>query len=308
MDKYTQETKIWLDERFKKCDEHGIYFAHQPIYGFRKGSYKAGLFYEYFRIYQIMKALSHLEFNSLLDVGGAEGYKAHIAREIFGVEVKNCDLSEEACKRAKEIFQIDSDPADIHRLPYKDKQFDVVICSEVLEHITDVRKALHELLRVASGAVVITVPHEPKKVIEDNIRKKLPHSHVHNFIHNSFDFLKTKVYHIFSKRMISPLLLIPGILIEAMPAEYTASIPKRFIYTYNACLPILRRLFPTKVATFLISFLVRLDEFICKFLPLYHSILIIILKNEGILHKRKIQNVSVNRIINMKIPYYYMQK
>jgi hypothetical protein len=32
-----------------------------------------------------MKALLQLKFNSLLDVGEAEGYKAHIAREIFDV-------------------------------------------------------------------------------------------------------------------------------------------------------------------------------------------------------------------------------
>jgi hypothetical protein len=36
-----------------------------------------------------MKALSNFEFHSLLDVGGAEGYKAALAREIFDANVKN---------------------------------------------------------------------------------------------------------------------------------------------------------------------------------------------------------------------------
>lgn len=60
-----------------------------------------------------MNALLQLKFNSLLDVGGAEGHKVRIARETFDVEVKNCDLSEEACKRAKEIFRIDSDSVQL---------------------------------------------------------------------------------------------------------------------------------------------------------------------------------------------------
>jgi hypothetical protein len=72
VDQYTQETKLWLNERFRKCDEEGIYFAHQPIYGFRKGHSEPGHMGKYIRTYQIMKVLSHMSFDSLLDVGGAE--------------------------------------------------------------------------------------------------------------------------------------------------------------------------------------------------------------------------------------------
>ena len=88
MDEYTRKTKIWLDERLKKCDEHGIYYAHQPIYGFRKGHSDPYLFSSYIGIYPIMKALSHLRFDSLLDVGSAEGYEAYIVKKLFNVNVK----------------------------------------------------------------------------------------------------------------------------------------------------------------------------------------------------------------------------
>jgi hypothetical protein len=70
VDQYTQKTKLWLEERFRKCDEQEIYFAHQPIYGFRKGHCDPGYVYKYISTYQVMKALSHMEFDSLLDVGG----------------------------------------------------------------------------------------------------------------------------------------------------------------------------------------------------------------------------------------------
>jgi 2-polyprenyl-3-methyl-5-hydroxy-6-metoxy-1,4-benzoquinol methylase len=132
LDQFTERTKCWLDERFKLFDNEGVYLAHQPIYGFNKGHCEnfEPILSRYIPTYQIMKALSHIEFHSLLDVGGAEGYKAALVRELFDSDVKSSDLSEEACKRAEEIFHVDSDPVDVQSLPYRDNEFDVVICSE----------------------------------------------------------------------------------------------------------------------------------------------------------------------------------
>ncbi len=51
--------------------------------------------------------------------------------------------------------------ADGMRLPFKAGSFDQTICSEVLEHVADDRKALQELARVMkpSGQLIITFPH-----------------------------------------------------------------------------------------------------------------------------------------------------
>ena len=51
--------------------------------------------------------------------------------------------------------------ADGMRLPFKAGIFDHTICSEVLEHVADDRKALQELARVLkpSGHLIITFPH-----------------------------------------------------------------------------------------------------------------------------------------------------
>lgn len=50
--------------------------------------------------------------------------------------------------------------ADITHLPFKDHSVDLVICSEVLEHVPDDRKAIEECLRVLKGGknLVISVP------------------------------------------------------------------------------------------------------------------------------------------------------
>jgi SAM-dependent methyltransferase len=50
--------------------------------------------------------------------------------------------------------------ADITRLPFDDGAFDLVICSEVLEHIPDHHRAMGEIIRVLKpgGPLVVSVP------------------------------------------------------------------------------------------------------------------------------------------------------
>jgi predicted SAM-dependent methyltransferase len=50
--------------------------------------------------------------------------------------------------------------ADITALPFSDRSFDVILCSHVLEHVVDDRRALRELFRVLkpSGWAVVQVP------------------------------------------------------------------------------------------------------------------------------------------------------
>ncbi|MBF0113100.1 MAG: methyltransferase domain-containing protein [Desulfamplus sp.] len=57
--------------------------------------------------------------------------------------------------------------SDITNLPFCDNSFDVVICSEVLEHIQDETKALRELKRVlkVGGELAVSVPrYLPEKI------------------------------------------------------------------------------------------------------------------------------------------------
>src|SRR4030043_1266483 len=214
MDSYTIKTKTWLDSRFKLASETGIYYAHQPIYGFRKNHCEPPYVIKYIPTYQIMKSLSRLKFDSLLDVGGAEGYKAYIAKQLYGIKVENSDLSSEACKRAEEIFHLKSTPADIHNLPFADNEFDVILCSETLEHVTELDRAINEILRVTKKALVITVPHEDQSVIDNNIRGEESHLHIRSFNLKSFDFLKSRGYDVIAKKILSNRLLYYASLIE----------------------------------------------------------------------------------------------
>ncbi len=299
MDEYTIKTKEWLEKRFKSSKQ-GIYRAHQPIYGFRKGYCDSGAFDRYVCTYHIMRALSEISFNTLLDVGGAEGYKANLAKLFFGVRVENSDISEEACKRSEEIFQIKSTHADIHNLPFKDEEFDVVLCSETIEHITDKQKSIAELLRVARKAVVITVPHEPKEKVEQNIKNGIAHGHIHSFDLESFDYLKGLGYQVIRSKTNSSL--VKPVIKEAL----TTNNPMRFDQpdikgrVYNVTIPIIRYFLGKRT----VALLVALDAFLCRNFAWNNAFIFTIIKDSQCYRKDKRLSISPSRILNFSVPYH----
>jgi len=101
----------------------------------------------------------------LLDVGCAWGYfllgAARSGAKAFGV-----DYHEPFLKIARRLADYNGVPvelcfADAHALPFPGGSFDVVVCSEVIEHVTDWEAVVAELARVArpGGTVVISTPN-----------------------------------------------------------------------------------------------------------------------------------------------------
>ena len=294
-----------LNEQFKTPDEQGIYRSFQPIYGFRKGTRHSGDIQWYIINYHILKKLACLNFDSYLDVGAAEGYSAYLIGKLFGVKVSLCDFCEELCNKSRELFGMDSRMADGSGLPFKDNEFDVVLCTETLEHIPDLPKSLSELIRVARKAVVITVPHESPELIERNITGKgKGSSHVHSFDLNSLDNLE---YPVIATGFFSPSLLLRflAILIEAVPRKYNENMkyPKIVIDVYNAFIPVLRKIFGKGAA----SLLILLDELVCKFTTPYNGVSYVIIKDPTVEKKQSVK-VSPRYLMDFSIPYHYLKK
>jgi len=95
----------------------------------------------------------------VLDVGCGIGmYTAAFLREtphVFGVEIER-ERALEARERAAGVVQ---SPGE--RLPFADAAFDVVFSHEVLEHVTDDRACVAEMVRVVrpGGRIVVFVPN-----------------------------------------------------------------------------------------------------------------------------------------------------
>lgn len=58
---------------------------------------------------------------------------------------------------------------DITNTPFLNNSFDLILCSHVLEHVTDDRKALSELFRIVKddGKILIIIPVERENTFED---------------------------------------------------------------------------------------------------------------------------------------------
>lgn len=101
---------------------------------------------------------------SVLDAGCGEGFVTdYLARRDSSLRLTGVDRSRKAIAYAEDMFgeRARFRMGNLYKLPFSDNSFDVVLCSEVLEHLDDADLATRELIRVARRHVVITVPNEP---------------------------------------------------------------------------------------------------------------------------------------------------
>ena len=192
MNEHTTAARNWLDRRYSR-NSGGDYRAHQPIYGIHTERAEPNTVMRFARTYRLIERLHALEFDSVLDVGGGEGYFAAIVRDLSGTSVAHSsDLSVEACRRGSEIFEIHGAAADATRLPFADKSYDLVVCSEVIEHLSRPVAAIAELARIAKRFVVISTSEFcPTGELERMFRgltldRSYPHSEVNWFTADDF--------------------------------------------------------------------------------------------------------------------------
>ena len=90
-----------------------------------------------------------LEDRAILDVGCGVGMYVRAFRR-FSKDVHGVDVDEEKVAEAsRELPNIRAAPAE--DLPYPSETFDVVLLHEVIEHVTDDRRAIAEAVRVLRG-------------------------------------------------------------------------------------------------------------------------------------------------------------
>lgn len=96
----------------------------------------------------------------ILDAGTGEGYFLTTikAKEKIGIE-----LSEKRVITALKLFpNLRISVADVRNLPFSDNSFDVIVCSEVLEHVDGFERAIQEFKRCIKpgGCVILSFPNE----------------------------------------------------------------------------------------------------------------------------------------------------
>ncbi len=100
--------------------------------------------------YNIIKTVLNLNINKVLEIGIGQGIVSHVLK-FNRLNVVKGDFDQ----------LLSPDVAcDIRELPFKQKSFDLVLASEVLEHIpfADIEKALMNIAQLTKKYAVISVP------------------------------------------------------------------------------------------------------------------------------------------------------
>jgi ubiquinone/menaquinone biosynthesis C-methylase UbiE len=103
---------------------------------------------------------------NMLDAGCGTGvYSFYFSK--FADKIESIDISEEKIEylSKENIFKnINFSKGDICKLPFGEGVFDFIVCSDVLEHVKNDKKAFKELSRIIrkNGTLLITVPYDSK--------------------------------------------------------------------------------------------------------------------------------------------------
>jgi len=122
----------------------------------------------------LLALLKNLECDSILDVGCGEGFTLNILHQNrIGKRLEGVDFQKEAVKLGRKIHpHLKLRQGNIYNLPFKDDSFDLIICTEVLEHLEDPKKALTEIIRVSKRYLLLSVPNEPYFMMANFLRGK----------------------------------------------------------------------------------------------------------------------------------------
>ncbi len=101
-------------------------------------------------------------YQSILDLGCGPGLSSYLLSE-KGFIVTGIDISQKFLdvSKSKESERLHLVQGDICSLDFPDTSFDIVASHELIEHIMDVDKALHEMQRVVKkgGKIIILAPN-----------------------------------------------------------------------------------------------------------------------------------------------------
>ena len=188
--------------------KHAKYYTINPISGV--------LVKNFFK--RITELYLGIDVESVFDGGCGEGfilntlYKARPAKSWYAIDIDTDEVKDAVIN----LPFCDVRQANLYEIPFEDNSFDLVICSEVLEHLENPGKALNELYRICRRYAILSVPREPLWRIMNIARfsywSRLGNTpgHLNHWTRSSFIKLVSKYFKILEIRSPLPWTMILG--------------------------------------------------------------------------------------------------
>jgi len=129
---------------------------------------------------RVITMLSYLDIkdgDKILDAGCGEGFYTMIISNLWKCEITSIDYDTEILNKAKKWLpnsdKIIVRQESLYEIKSSDNYFDKVLCTEVIEHLEDDKKAISELKRVlkTGGTLALTVPNKNYPLLWDPLNK-----------------------------------------------------------------------------------------------------------------------------------------
>ncbi|RPI14086.1 MAG: class I SAM-dependent methyltransferase [Ignavibacteriae bacterium] len=147
----TETFEKWNEEHAKKHDLDEFYNHPNPVFRYIENK----------RIKRLIELADIKADDKVIEVGCGAG---HILERIKQGKLYGIDISEVQIKRAKERLgsRVNLQKTPGENIPFEDKFFDKILCSEVIEHVLDPVALLKEMRRVLKddGILSLSIPNE----------------------------------------------------------------------------------------------------------------------------------------------------
>ncbi len=106
-----------------------------------------------------IKAIHHFFPANHLDIGSGKGTLIKLLRKNLAIQSTACDYTDELMSEVD--INVDRVNLNYEKLPYPNDSFDIITCTEVIEHLEHYRETIQEAHRVCKkgGTFVVSTPN-----------------------------------------------------------------------------------------------------------------------------------------------------